>query len=165
MTAPALEAARFSAACLLGMGLGVIYGFLRPLRPKLTTLSDLLFMAFFGWAWVYLSFGICRGDFGIGYFSGLPLGILLWETTAGRLLRPVFSGFWRIVRKLLGIILLPVTKILQMILLFCKKIFAYPGKWGTIKGDRKKNHHRKERPHEKVTGQAEADPLCVSPQQ
>ena len=66
MTAPALDAARFSAACLLGMGLGVIYGFLRPLRPRLTALADLIFVACFGAAWVYHSFGICRGDLRLG---------------------------------------------------------------------------------------------------
>ena len=110
MTAPALAAARFSAACLLGMGLGVIYGFLRPLRPRLTVLADLLFLVCFGMAWTYLGFGICQGDLRIGYFAGLPIGILLWDQTAGRLLRPVFSGFWRLVRKILGVIFLPMVK-------------------------------------------------------
>ena len=44
MTPPALAAQRFGLACLLGGGLGLCYGFLRPLRPKRTALSDLLFL-------------------------------------------------------------------------------------------------------------------------
>ena len=44
MTDPALDARRFGIACLLGLALGLYYGFLRPLRPKHTVLSDFLFL-------------------------------------------------------------------------------------------------------------------------
>lgn len=95
MTAPALATGRFCAACLIGMALGFVYDFLRPLRPRLTTLSDLLFLLALTVGWVYLGFGICRGDLRFGYTAGMLLGILLWEKTAGKVLRPMFSGFWR----------------------------------------------------------------------
>ena len=42
MTPPALALQRLGAACLLGVGLGLWYDFLRPLRPRNTVLSDLL---------------------------------------------------------------------------------------------------------------------------
>ena len=45
MTPPALALQRFGAACLLGVGLGLWYDFLRPLRPRNTALSDLVFLA------------------------------------------------------------------------------------------------------------------------
>ena len=149
MTAPALAAARFSAACLLGMGLGILYSFLRPLRPRLTVLADLLFVLGFGWAWVYLGFAICQGDLRVGYYSGLILGLLLWEYTAGKLLRPLFFGFWGIVRKILALFLQPVARFFRFIPGICKKIFAYPKKSGTIKGDRNETHYRKENGHER----------------
>ena len=92
MTAPALFLQRYLAACALGVGLGVWYGFLRPVRPR--TLGDLLFLPILFWAWLYLSFGICKGDLRLGYCSGLLVGGLAWEWTVGRWLRPIFSGFW-----------------------------------------------------------------------
>ena len=82
MTAPALAAGRFLAACGIGALLGLFYGFLRPLRPRLTHLCDLLFViaAFFGW--LYLGFGVCLGDLRLGYTAGLAAGGFLWEKTA-----------------------------------------------------------------------------------
>ena len=69
MTAPALAAGRLAAACLMGLGLGLWYGFLRPLRPKFTLLSDLLFLLALFPSWVYLGFGIC----GWATLPALPL--------------------------------------------------------------------------------------------
>ncbi len=62
MTTPAEAAARVGLSLLWGAGLGLYYGFLRPLRPRHTTLSDLLFLPALLWAWLQVCFGICRGD-------------------------------------------------------------------------------------------------------
>ena len=86
MTAPALAAQRFALSCLLGAGLGLYYGFLRPLRPR--WLGDGLFLPAAFWVWLELGFGICGGDLRLGYFLGLLLGALVWEWGPGRLLRP-----------------------------------------------------------------------------
>ena len=94
MTAPETAAARLMTACLLGLALGLWYGFLRPLRPKHTVLSDGLFILGAVWAWLYVSFAVCSGDLRLGYGAGLAVGALLWEMTAGRLLRRPFSVFW-----------------------------------------------------------------------
>ena len=112
MTAPAVAAARFCMAGAVGAGLGCFYGFLRPLRKKSCWLPDLIFViaAFMGW--VYVGFGICRGDLRIAYYAGMALGGFGWEMTAGRLLRPVFFGFWKGIGKILGLFLLPVKKYL-----------------------------------------------------
>ena len=93
MISPGLSALRFAAALGIGALLGVYYGFLRPLRPRHTLLSDLLFLPAAFWGWLYLSFGICKGDIRLGYSLGLALGGVLLDVTLGRLLRPVFSGF------------------------------------------------------------------------
>ena len=79
MNTPAVAAQRFGMACLLGVLLGVYYGFLRPLRPKLTALSDLLFVLGAGWVWLYLGFAVCRGDLRFGYTCGMFLGWFLWD--------------------------------------------------------------------------------------
>ena len=49
---PALAAYRLACALALGAALGLFYGFLRPLRPRHTLLSDGLFLAVTGWVWI-----------------------------------------------------------------------------------------------------------------
>ncbi len=132
MTAPAVDAQRFGAALLLGLALGVYYGFLRPLRPKYTALSDLLFAPGAVWAWVYLGFGVCRGDVRLSYSLGLLAGACLWEATFGRWLRPVFWGFWHILGGIFGKITAPVKNFLKKVKKFAKNIFSIRKKWFTI---------------------------------
>ena len=132
LTGPALDAARFLYACLLGGGLGLYYGFLRPLRPRHTVLSDLLFLPAVGWAWLYLGFAICRGDIRLGYCSGLFIGALLWEQTAGRCLRPVFFGFWGVVSRIWGKFSSLPKKFLKKMRKIIKNVFAIWKKWFTI---------------------------------
>ena len=62
MISPALAWGHFLAACLLGVGLGLVYDFLRPLRPRFTALSDVVFLAVLGYTLIYLFFGVCAGD-------------------------------------------------------------------------------------------------------
>ena len=45
MKQPALGAWQFAMACLVGALLGLVYGFLRPLRRKHGPLGDALFVA------------------------------------------------------------------------------------------------------------------------
>ena len=58
MTAPELAARRFLWALATGAAVGMVYGFLRPLRPKHTTLSDLLFLPAALYGWLFLNFRI-----------------------------------------------------------------------------------------------------------
>ena len=118
MTTPAQAFYRFCVALVLGCGLGLYYGFLRPLRPRLTTLSDLLFLPAAGWIWIYLSFGVCAGDIRMGYTLGLFCGGFLWELTVGRLLRPLFYAFWRAVGNILAFFFRPIK-------IFTKKAAKY----------------------------------------
>lgn len=111
MTGPAEAARRFLLACLLGAGLGLFYGALRPLRPRHTVLSDLLFAPAMIWAWIYLSFGVCAGDIRLGYNAGLLLGAVVWEATVGKALRPVFRAIWKSLAELWGLVTLPAKKI------------------------------------------------------
>ena len=102
MTAPSV-AARYALAALgMGVGLGTIYGFLRPLRPRLTVLADLCFVALAFRLWLEHTFAICGGDSRLAYTIIMLLGGLLWEGTLGKALRPIFSGFWRGIGALLG---------------------------------------------------------------
>ena len=128
MTPPALALQRFGAACLLGVGLGLWYDFLRPLRPRNTALSDLVFLAVTGWVWLFLALRVCGGDLRVGYSAGLAVGGLMWELTAGRLLRPVFRGFWCFMKRIWTLALWLPKKILE----FLKILFASGQKWVTI---------------------------------
>ena len=78
---------------VLGCALGLLYGFLRPFRPR--WLGDLAFIAALFWTWIYLVFGLCDADPRMAYTLFLLAGGCLWEGTAGVLLGPVFSLFWK----------------------------------------------------------------------
>ena len=129
MTAPVQAAARFLWGLAMGGGLGLLYGFLRPLRPRWTALTDFVTVAAALWAWIWLSFGICRGDIRLGATAALGLGALAWELTAGRLLRPLFSLFWKLLGRVESIILTPLQKIyiyLMVYVIFSFRIYTCP---------------------------------------
>ncbi|MBQ2892958.1 MAG: hypothetical protein IJE24_02370 [Oscillospiraceae bacterium] len=152
MTAPALAADRFLAACLIGMQLGFVYDFLRPLRPKFTAVGDILFLFALGAGWVYLGFGVCRGDLRFGYTVGLLAGILFWELTATRLLRRFFAAFWR-----------PFQKFFRIFIKNVKKLFATAQKKVTIKCTQKIQKRRQR--HEKADKTAQPHSHKIRPQQ
>ena len=62
MIPPSQAAWQFAIACLYGSALGLMYDFLRPLRPKRTALADTLFVLVLFYLWLRLSFAVCRGD-------------------------------------------------------------------------------------------------------
>lgn len=126
MTAPALAAHRFLCCCLLGAALGVYYEFLRPLRPRHTFAADVLFLSGGAWVWLLMSFRVCRGDLRLGYSVGLLAGGIVWDLVFGGLIAPVFSGFWKFVRSLLGFALIPAKKNFKI----CKNFICICGKMG-----------------------------------
>ena len=95
MTDPAQEFLRVGWGLALGAGLGLWYGFLRPLRRRWDAPADLLFVAGALYAWLVLSFAVCQGDIRIGYTAALILGTVAWEATVGRWLRRPFALFWK----------------------------------------------------------------------
>ena len=128
MTAPEAAAGFFLLAFGLGCGLGLLYGFLRPLRPKWTNLSDFLFLLGAFWAWLYHSFGICGGDIRPAYALGLGLGCVAFDCSVGRIIMPAFSGFWHLAARMLHFLWYPVEKISKIV----KNMFASLKKWVTI---------------------------------
>ena len=162
MTAPEVAAGYFLRAFFLGCGLGVLYGFLRPLRPKWTALADGLFLLGAFWAWLTLSFGICGGDIRLVYTLGLGLGCLVFDRALGRLLKPVFGGFWNLTARILAFLLYP-AKIISK---FAKIMFASLKKWVTIVWCNRP-HSRKKlggRPYGKNHGKTETDQAAPAPQ-
>ena len=95
MTAVAVSAGRFAAAWLIGMGLGFIYELLRPLRPRLTALSDGVFTCCLLYAWLHLAFGICGGDIRMAQPAGMLLGALTFRFTAGKPLERIIKKLVR----------------------------------------------------------------------
>jgi hypothetical protein len=136
MITPEITLQRFAIALFLGAVLGVYYGFLRPLRPRFTTLSDLAFLPALFWVWLYHSFAVCGGDLRLGYSVGLLLGGLAWEMTAGRLLRPVFRGFWRGIGRVTAFFLTPVKKFFKKTAKSSKFLLATVKKACTIKSNK-----------------------------
>ena len=93
MNPPSIAAYRLLCAILLGIALGVFYGFLRPLGRRHRQITDLLFILALYPVWIFFAFGIAGGDLRFGYTLGLFGGVVLWETTFGKWLQPVFAGF------------------------------------------------------------------------
>ena len=113
MSAPAQAVQCLGWSCLFGVGLGIVYGFLRPLRPR--ALSDVLFLICTGWAALQLGFGICGGDLRMGYAVGMLTAGVVWDLTVGRYLRPVWQGFWHFFAKGMAAIFIPLQKILKKV--------------------------------------------------
>ena len=95
MTVPATALTFLGQSILAGAVLGLIYSFLRPLRPKHTAAADSLFLAAALWAFAWISFGVCGGDIRLGSLMGQLLGGIAAERTLGRQLSPIFRSFWR----------------------------------------------------------------------
>lgn len=144
MIAPGVAFQRFTIALALGAGLGLFYGFLRPIRPRHSHLSDLIFLFGVGWAWLYLSFAVCRGDLRLGYHAGLLCGGFLWEMTVGRLLRPVFFGFWRLLERILRCFTTPIKGVLKKIPKYLNFLLASAKKKGTIKCNIRRHPRQKQ---------------------
>ena len=102
MTAVAVSAGQAAAALLMGMGLGMVYELLRPLRPRFTALGDGLFVAAVWYAWLHLAFGVCGGDIRAAQAAGLLLGALAFRLTAGKPLQRVIAASVAGIGKLLG---------------------------------------------------------------
>jgi hypothetical protein len=125
---PAIGFWRLICSILLGACLGIFYGFLRPPGQRHRSLADLVFSLGALWVWIYICFAVCRGDIRTIYLMGMVLGILLWEATFGRWLRPVFFGLWRFLAAVFRFLLFPWKKFLY----FSKILFASVEKWVTI---------------------------------
>ena len=143
MNPPAEDLRRFLFACLFGLGLGLLWDFLRPFRQKRPNLSDGLFLLVTGQVWLYLGFSVCKGDLRLGYSLGLLLGGFVWEITLGQLFRPVFLGFSRIITEIFSFFALPMKKFFKKIAKNAKFLLATGKKAVTIKCKHQNQHKKK----------------------
>ena len=135
MTAPEVAWNRFLTGLVFGCVLGIVYGFLRPLRRGKAVLPDLLFALATGWVYLYYGFAVCRGDLRIGYWAAPLVGAIAWDRSVGQWLSPLFCGFWRSFAR----VLLPVQVFFKKIWNFIKFLFATWKKWGILKWNNHKN--------------------------
>ena len=128
MTAPAVAAVQFLQAAAIGAVLGLLYGFLTPLRPRHTALADSLFLAgtFAGWLW--WAFALCRADPPVQGLLAMALGWLLCKHTLGAFLQPVFGLFWRLTARIWRLFLWPLKKI-SKIAKFCLHLVKNGLQW------------------------------------
>lgn len=160
MITPAEALQRWLIAFAFGCGLGVYYGFLRPLRPRHTHLSDFLFLIGAFWAWLQVSFGVCQGDIRLSESVGMLCGGLCWELTIGRLLRPVFYKFWWLIGKIFHISLLPFRFFLKKAKKYLNFLLLSAKKASTMDKRKKRNgggHHSRQESFQ-------ADPAGISAQ-
>ena len=126
MIPPAQAAHRLLLSCLIGLGLGLAYDFCHSQRHK--HLGDLMFLPALFYGWLILGFSVCQGDLRMGYWTGLGIGFLLWRQTFGRLIRPVFGIFWKIISLPFGLS----KKIFAKLRFFLKNLLASGKKSSTI---------------------------------
>jgi hypothetical protein len=151
MMPPSQAAWQFAMACLYGLVLGLIYDFLRPLRPKRTTLADTLFVLALFYLWLRLSFGICQGDPRLGISAGLFVGMGIWRVTLSKPFRTLFLWFWSTIGQLLVWITLPFRKFFEKSYKIIKFFFASWKKWVTIKWTNRRHARRRTGgPHGKI---------------
>ena len=110
---PETVAARSAAALVLGLGLGLVYDLLRPLRPRHTAFADTLFVLAALWSWLVLGFRVCQADLRLGYSAALGGGWLLWQALPGRLLQPVIFRIWGLLTRFVQFIFRPVKNIFK----------------------------------------------------
>ena len=132
MTPPSIAARRLLASVVLGMLLGIIYEFLRPLRRKRNWPADLLFFPAALWLWAELAFRFCRTDLRAGNLIVFFLSALFADTAVRPWLSPVFEGFWTGIRSIFHIFLFPFKKFINFTAHFLKYHYAIRKKWGTI---------------------------------
>lgn len=125
---PAVAAARFLSGFLMGVGMGAVYGFLRPLRNKRKNLADFLFLLVLLPGVVYFTFAICRGAPQLALLVAPISGGVLWELSLGRLFRPVWSAFWVFV----WAVHWHIRKFFEKTWKIAKKLFASGKKSSTI---------------------------------
>ena len=121
MTHPATSSRYLLAALAVGALLGLIYGFLRPLRTRCNAPADAIFVLCAAAACLYLGFGVCGGDLRLGLWVGMTLGGFLWESTVGLLLRPVFALFWQGIFRIFRFPLAIMKKFYKKCAIFAKK--------------------------------------------
>lgn len=132
MISPQAAAQRLLWSLAIGAALGLLYGSLRPLRPKWTAICDLIFVIGVFLGWLYVAFAVCGGDMRFALLLAMAAGGVLFDMTVGRLLRPVFRGFWGLLGKIWGILWFPLGKILKKLKNFRKILLAFGKKWVTI---------------------------------
>ncbi len=132
MMQPELLFSRFLTACLLGVGLGLLYDFLTALPGKLIHLADGVFILALFACGIYFGFGICSGDLRPIYCFGFFAGAAVWHYTAGKHLRSLFVRFFSYFFRLCSIFWYPFKKFFGFVLYFCKKTFTLGRKWSTI---------------------------------
>ena len=120
---PAVSLTGLIWSLCVGMASGLCFDIVRPIRPRF--LGDILFLLFFGWLWLELTFGICAGDLRMGCLVAIGVGTFLWEMGPGRLTRPIFRRFWKI-------LVLPFKKFFQKTKKILKNPFARRKKSSTI---------------------------------
>lgn len=108
------ELVRF-ARCLMSPTRGRAVGIRAVFAAAVTFITDLLFLILFAVCGILITFEICRGVFrGIVYVS-MAVGLLIYRCTLGRLtariVRWIAITLKKILKRVLGILILPLRKI------------------------------------------------------
>ena len=106
---PGVFLPRLLGCFLCGVLLGPVTDLLRPLHPRLPRLTETVLSAALLAAWLFTSFGLCRGDLQLGYYLAMLGGFGLWEWLFGR----AASAFWARLWHFAGIPLGEIRKFFQ----------------------------------------------------
>ena len=91
---PAVFLPRLLGCFLTGALLGPGMDLLRPIHRRLPRLTELLLCVLLLAAWLFTSFGLCRGDLQLGYYLATLGGFFLWEWGFGGATAAFFARLW-----------------------------------------------------------------------
>ena len=91
---PGVFLPRLLGCFLCGVLLGPVTDLMRPLHPRLPRLTETVLSAALLAAWLFTSFGLCRGDLQLGYYLATLGGFFLWEWVFGGAAAAFFARLW-----------------------------------------------------------------------
>ena len=91
---PGLVWNRLAGCFLAGVLLGPAADLFRSLHRRLPVLTQLVIGTEFFLCWLWLGFGLCRGDLRIGYLLGTAAGFCFWEWYFGTCTGAFFGKLW-----------------------------------------------------------------------
>ena len=91
---PGLVWNRLALCFLAGVLLGPAADLFRPLHRRFPVLTQLMIGTEFFLCWLWLGFGLCRGDLRIGYLLGTAAGFFVWEWSFSTCTEAFFGKLW-----------------------------------------------------------------------
>lgn len=137
------QALNLGASAALGMGAAMLYDLLRALRMRrrrrhlLTHLLDAVYVLALGLGALWLAVALGGGVLRLYMVTGAAAGALIWWLWPARTLRSVWDFWLDAAADTVHLLWRPLSALLSRcgkIPAFCKRVFSFGKKYGTMEG-------------------------------